>query len=126
MKVTIAFSLSNAVDVQRSTAVELPEWARHASIELPATIVTGTVGFEFIKEALVTAALLAPTNNTSWGAVQVAIDSVANLTSCHDGTGGGAVIDVSKFIAGLGKGHIRVITGGTQDAVTSWFFHFTD
>ena len=124
MKATIQFTLDHTVDTTKSAAVELPEWAKHASVQIP-TIVTGTVGFEFIKDADVTTAKIAADQDTDWKAVQVAIDSVGNLVSCYSGTGE-IVIEISKFIKGLGLGMLRVVTGGTQNAVTTWYMHFTD
>lgn len=124
MKSTISFTMDNTVDTTRSAAFELPDWARHATIQIP-TIVTGTVGFDFMKEADVTTAKLVADQDTDWNDVQVAIDSVGNLVSCYSGTGA-LIIDISKFIAGLGKGYMRVATGGTQNAVTTWYVHFTD
>ena len=125
MKATVEFKLTNTVDIHASEAIELPDWARHASVELPATIVTGTVGVDFIKKADVTAAKLVADQDTDWNDVQVAIDSVGNLAVFYDGTGG-LVVDISKFIAGLGQGHIRMQAAGNQNAVTQWYIHFTD
>lgn len=124
MKATIKFTLDNTVDTGKSAAVELPEWAKHAVVDIP-TIVTGTVGFEFMKQADVTAAKLLASADVDWKAIQVAIDSVGNLVTCYSGTGA-LLIDVSKFIKGLGLGYLRVATGGTQNAVTTWYMHFTD
>ena len=102
MKATIEFKLTNTVDIHASEAVELPDWARHASVEFP-TIVTGTVGVDFMKKADVTAAKLVADQDTDWNAVQVAIDSVGNLLTFYDGTGA-LMVDISRFIRGLGQG----------------------
>lgn len=124
MKATIEFKLTNTVDTTKSEAVEVPEWAKCAVLDIP-TIVTGTVAFEFIKQADVTTAKIVADQDTDWKAIQVAIDSVGNLVNAYTGTGA-LLIDISKFIKGLGLGMMRVVTGGTQNAITTWFIHFTD
>jgi hypothetical protein len=124
MKATIAFKLTNTVDTTKGEAVDLPGWAKYGSIQIP-TIVTGTVGFEFIAAANVTAAKIVADQDTDWTPVETAIDSVGNLVTIHNGTGA-IVVGISALIKALGLGMIRVVTGGTQNAVTSWYVHFTD
>jgi len=122
MKLTLTFTLDNTVDTAKSTAFELPEWAKKCTIQIP-TIVSGTVSLEFMKIADVTAAKLAASSDTSWVGVERAVDSVGNLVNLHNGTGG-KVIDCTKLIEGLGEGYLRVTCGGVQNAVTTWYVHF--
>jgi hypothetical protein len=122
MKATIAFKLDNTVDTAMSEAFEIPDWAKECSLQIP-TIVTGTVGFQFMKEADVTAAKIVADQNTDWVNVVVAIDSVGNLTIGYDGTGA-VVVQMGAFMRGLGKGMLRVVCGGVQNAVTTWYAHF--
>lgn len=125
MKETIVVLVDISVDVNRSDAVQLPEWARKASVNLP-TLDNGNQVIEFIKEADVTAALLLSSNNTSWLGVQTAIDSVGNLGPIIHAGAGGDIVDISAIIKGLGEGYIRLFCSANQAADRTITFHFTD
>jgi hypothetical protein len=125
MKDTIKCLVDISVDVNRSEAIQLPEWARKASINLP-ILDSGNQVIEFIKEADVTTALLLASNNTSWIGVQTAIDSAGNLGPIFNAGAGVDLIDISALIRGLGHGYIRLFCSANQLADRIITIHFTD
>ncbi len=125
MKATVDFKLDKDVDTTESEAVEIPNWARSAVLVVP-DISAGAVTMKFIHKDDATAALLLPTNNTSWVPVQVAIDSVGPLKEVMPTTDDPAIVDITAFIRGLGDGYIRFTCAGAQGALSYWKIIFSD
>jgi len=125
MKTTVIFRLDNTVDTTKSEAVEIPDWARAASLFVP-DIGAGAVTMEFMHNDDATAALLLASNDTSWNPVQTAIDSIDVLEEVMPTGDDPTWIGITPFIHGLGDGYIRLVTAGAQGAVINFKIVFSD
>jgi hypothetical protein len=125
MKATTYFKCVHSVDVNRTEAIEIPDWARAAVVFIP-DIVAGAVVLEVLPKLGATAALLLPTNNTGWLPIQVAIDSIGILEEVMPSGDDPTWVNITAFIRGLGEVYIRFLTAGTQNATSLWWISFSD
>lgn len=106
------FIVDDSVDNQKSEAVEVPQWAKRALLFV-ATTPTAVIGLEMIEEKNITAALLLPSNDTSWDTVRSQDESSTVLAS---GTAN-VWVDITEFIRSLPQGcHIRLSSNADLQA----------
>jgi len=124
MKIKVALTLDNTVDTQKTTATQVPEWCKAASVEVP-QIADGAVTLEYLPASSATAATLAPTNDTGWLTVQAVVDSVGPAQAVLASGADPACADFTKLIRGLGDGYIR-FSAAAQSGATTWYVNFSD
>ena len=125
MKTTVRFRLIHTVDTTESEAVQIPDWARAASLFVP-DIAAGAVTMKFMHKDDATAALLLASNNTSWHPLQVAIDSIDVLEEVMPNGDDPTWIIITPFIQGLGDGFIRLTCAGAQGGTIDFKIVFSD
>lgn len=109
-----------AVDAYKSSAVEIPAWARSAILKVP-SIDNGTITFEMIDPEAVTAAKLAADVDTDWGPVYSDEGRTDVLGVGLDP----AWINITPYIGGFPQGgHMRLVCTAAQLADKEFVVHF--
>ena len=120
MRNSLEAALVRSVDAYKSNAVLVPEWARFASLVVPA-IDNGVVSLEVIlKENSSTAALLA-SNDTGWMAIYDESESAQVAASGADP----GCYDITTYVRGLPDGCCIRAVCATQQTTADVTFTFT-
>lgn len=114
------FTIVQATDTTKSGAVQVPQWAKSASLYIPA-VADGIISLEMIQIEDVTAAKLAASSDTSWVTVRDEGESsqvaASGVESCW--------IDISEFIKGLPANcFIRVVSAAAQTGTITFTIAF--
>jgi hypothetical protein len=119
------FILDQSVDVRKTEAIEVPDWARTGAVYIPA-IVDGAVTMEFMAKSLATAATLLPSNDTGWATVRVPIVEGSVLVTVLGSALDPGWIVITEFVRGLKQGFIRFSVAADQVADSAWILVFSD
>lgn len=110
------FLLDESLDPFKSYAVQVPQWARYASLFIPALTENSVVGIEVMQDDDATAATLLPTNDTGWITVRDSGESAQVVASGVEN----CWIDCTEFILSLPKDcHIRLSFTTEQESADS-------